>query len=64
MLNKRLYFVGIVFFLILFNFKIMAQSNITIEDKVGEQNAIQYIDEKAKPAAEILIHSLLEIIMI
>ncbi|MGO4905244.1 DUF4838 domain-containing protein [Flavobacterium sp. W20_MBD1_R3] len=32
----------------------MAQSNIIIENKSGAENAIQYMDENAKPAAKIL----------
>ena len=54
MFNKRLHLLGIVLFLILFNFKIMAQSDIIIENRPGEENTIQFINENARPAANIL----------
>ena len=54
MFNKQLNLIYFLFFLVLFNFKTMAQSNIIIENKPEEENAIQIMNENAKPAANIL----------
>lgn len=54
MFNKQLNLIYFLFFLILFNFKTMAQSNVIIENKPGEENTIHFMDEDAKPVAQIL----------
>ena len=53
MFTKRLNLICFLF-LVLFMFKTMAQSNILIENKTGEENAIHFMGENAKPAAKIL----------
>lgn len=53
MFNKQMNLICFLF-LALFNFKTMAQSNILIENKPGEETAIHFMDENAKPAAKIL----------
>jgi hypothetical protein len=54
MFNKQLKLFCILFFLVLINFKTMAQSNIIIENKTGIENTIHITEENAKPAAKIL----------
>lgn len=54
MFNKQLKLFCTLFFLVLINFKTMAQSNIIIENKMGNENTIHITEENAKPAAKIL----------
>lgn len=54
MFNKQLKLFCTLFFLVLINFKTMAQSNIIIENKTGNENTIHITEENAKPAAKIL----------
>jgi hypothetical protein len=54
MFNKQLKLFCTLFFLVLINFKTMAQSNIIIESKTGNENTIHITEENAKPAAKIL----------
>lgn len=54
MFNKQLKLFCTLFFLVLINFKTMAQSNIIIEKKTGNENTIHITEENAKPAAKIL----------
>lgn len=54
MLNKRLKLILFLFFLILIHSKIMAQTDIVLENKPGKENAIVFTGENAKPAAIIL----------
>ena len=54
MFNKQLKLFCTLFFLVLINFKTMAQSNIIIENKMDNENTIHITEENAKPAAKIL----------
>lgn len=54
MFNKQLKLFCTLFFLVLINFKTMAQSNIIIENKMGNENTIHITEENAKSAAKIL----------
>lgn len=54
MFNKPPKLLCTLFFLVLINFKTMAQSNIIIENKMGNENTIHIMAESAKPAAKIL----------
>ena len=54
MFNKQLKLSCTLFFLVVMNFKTMAQSNIIIENKIDNENTIHILDENAKPAAKIL----------
>ncbi len=54
MYSKHLILFRILFFLILFSFKTMAQSDIIIENKKASENAIHITNESEKPAALLL----------
>ena len=54
MYTKKLILFRILFFLILFSFKTMAQSTIIIENKKASENAIHITNESEKPAALLL----------
>ncbi len=54
MYSKQLILFRILFFLILFSFKTMAQSTIIIENKKASENVIHITNESEKPAALLL----------